>query len=233
MHAQSADMDEFRSLDSLVAALIVWIDAIPARRRGGAGVSRVVAVTGPPGMGKTTACLQLSAIDRDVSVVHLDEYLRERGLRRASGLSPFDLLAWEHTRALSECQAMFLSGIARIRPYSVASGQHGEAADVFLRRTVILDGTLPAICDAVRQLADATVAFTADPATIRVLRRDRDRRHGRVDDVEAERLWFAEWPTLRDNVLPVVRVANLVVEVSQERLYRAREASPTKPPSNE
>jgi uridine kinase len=224
-------MDEYRSLDALAEALGAWIDAIPVRCRGGAGISRVVAVTGPPGMGKTTACLRLSAIDPDVSVVHLDEYLRERSFRRSRGLSPFDLLAWEHERALIECQAMFRSGAARIRPYSVASGQHGEAADVLLRRTVILDGTLAALCDSVRHLADATVAFTADPATIRVLRRDRDRRHGRVDDVEAERLWFAHWPTLRDNVLPVVGVANLVVEVSQERLYRLREAIPLRPPS--
>lgn len=56
-------MDDFRSLAALVAALIGWIDAIPARRRGDASISRVIAVTGPPGMGKTTACLELSAID--------------------------------------------------------------------------------------------------------------------------------------------------------------------------
>ena len=94
-------MDEYRSLDALAEALGAWIDAIPVRCRGGAGISRVVAVTGPPGMGKTTACLRLSAIDPDVSVVHLDEYLRERSFRRSRGLSPFDLLAWEHERASS------------------------------------------------------------------------------------------------------------------------------------
>jgi uridine kinase len=181
-------------------------------------------------MGKTTTCLQLCAIQDDMSVVHLDEFLRGRSFRRAKGLSPFDLLAWEHERALTNLTAMFVSGAIRVRPYSVSGGGHGEAEDVFLGRTVLLDGTLAALSDDVRQLADATVVFTANAEAIRALRRDRDRRQGRMDDEEAERLWLAEWPTLRDNILPVVGHANVVVETSDLRLYRVREDAPARKP---
>ena len=224
----AAEGSTFQDLEDLARTLAAWIREIPERRRAGSDVSRVVAITGPPGIGKTTTCMRLREIDDDVAVVHLDEFLRERTFRREKRLSPFDLRAWEHERALADLKAMFFFGAIRIRPYSVKGGEHGEACDVFLRRTVLLDGTLAALSDDVRQLADATVVFTADPETIRALRRDRDQRHGRVDEHDEAERWLAEWPTLRDNILPVTDLANIAVETSHLRLYRVREVAPVR-----
>lgn len=206
-------------LDELTRSIRDWVRELPPRRRPRSGITRVVAVAGAPGLGKTTVCRALADLDQSACVLDLDGYLFERPTRRRLQLSGFDLDSYEYVAAMRDMRDFLSDGLPiHIRPY-LRTGLWGEPIRVAPSSTVILDGNIAQLCPEIRALVDGIVFFIANTETMHFLRVDRDVRESRFSAEEAERIWHAEWPALRDNLLPAVSAADLIVEPTLERNY--------------
>jgi uridine kinase len=206
-------------LDALGASILQWIRGLPVRRRLHSGVTRVVAVSGPPGLGKSALCRNLHAAHASIAALNLDGYLLERSERRRLGVCGADREGYHSARAARDIRSFVLDGKAIFIPPYLPTGTCGEAVEIALRPIILLDGALAQLCPEILAVVDATVFFLADPATMRTLRIDRDTRERRCSSAEARLRWRAEWPALRDNALPLASDADLIVRPTVDREY--------------
>jgi uridine kinase/nucleoside 2-deoxyribosyltransferase len=208
------------------------IEIILNRRRERGQHTIVASMVGASGIGKSEFSHQIAKVLREregltVSVLGTDAYMLSRAERRARSIYGFDPASHNLDILCTDVASLLAGKSVRVRPYEHSTGEHGEEIEVSSGDVLIVEG-VHAFCPGLVPLTAGLRFFLhADRLKAKELKFLADFFDRGYDIHSAFKHADREHEAYEQHTLPMLRVADYVIEIVDYWTYRGPFSGPS------